>query len=175
MTKHPPLNAIHFILTGGTIDSHYDGSKDTAVPNDKSVVPEFIQSLKLYRKSRFTTVCMKDSRSLNRIDLNNVLRTIEKSSSKSIIVTHGTYTMPDTARFLEANLKRRDQIVILTASAIPIMGFSPSDGPFNLGFAMAKAEHLPAGVYVIMNGRVFTPKEVMKVLSEARFASIFQK
>jgi L-asparaginase len=82
--------------------------------------------------------------------------------------------MPDTARFLEANLKRRDQTILLTASAIPIVGFAPSDGPFNLGFAIAKVEDLPSGVYVAMNGRIFSPKEVMKVMSEARFASIFQ-
>lgn len=39
---------IHFIITGGTIDSHYDGSKDTALPNEESVIPGFIRSLRLY-------------------------------------------------------------------------------------------------------------------------------
>lgn len=29
-------NSIHFILTGGTIDSYYDGIKDTVVPNEHS-------------------------------------------------------------------------------------------------------------------------------------------
>ena len=86
---------------------------------------------------------MKDSRELKREDLENVLKTVEESPYKKIIITHGTYTMPDTARFLKANLKRNDQTVILTASAVPISGFSP--------------------------------EEVMKVMSEARFASIFQK
>ena len=27
------MNQIHFIITGGTIDSHYDGTKDTAMPH----------------------------------------------------------------------------------------------------------------------------------------------
>jgi L-asparaginase len=165
---------IHFIITGGTIDSHYDGSKDTAVPNEESVIPSFVDSLRLYHSFDYTTICMKDSRALKRQDLENVLKTVEKSKCTRIIVTHGTYTMPDTARFLEANLKRRDQTILLTASAIPIVGFAPSDGPFNLGFAIAKVEDLPSGVYVAMNGRIFSPKEVMKVMSEARFASIFQ-
>ena len=166
---------IHFIITGGTIDSHYDGSKDTAVPNKESVIPSFIESLKLYHDDEFTTVCMKDSRDLKREDLENVLKTIEESKHNKIIVTHGTYTMPDTARFLKANLKRDDQTIILTASAIPIQGFSPSDGPFNLGYAVAKLEELELGVYVAINGKVFSPEEVMKVMSEARFASIFNK
>lgn len=166
---------IHFVITGGTIDSYYDGSKDTAVPNKESVIPSFIKTLKLYHNAEFTTVCMKDSRELKREDLEAVLKTVEESAHQKIIITHGTYTMPDTARFLKGNLKRNDQTIILTGSAIPIQGFSPSDGPFNIGYSVAKLEHLEAGVYVAINGVVFSPEEVMKVMSEARFTSIFNK
>lgn len=173
--KHSSSFTVHFVITGGTIDSHYDGSKDTAVPNTESVIPSFIESIKLYRrKAKFTTVCMKDSRNLKPGDLHRVLRVIERSPHTHIIVTHGTYTMPDTARFLKVNLKRKDQAVVLTASAIPISGFSPSDGPFSLGYAIAQLEHLAPGVYVTMNGNVFSPEEIMKVISEARFTSIFE-
>lgn len=42
------MSKIHFIITGGTIDSYYDGTKDTAVPRETSIIPDFIQSLKLY-------------------------------------------------------------------------------------------------------------------------------
>lgn len=166
---------IHFVITGGTIDSRYDGSKDTAVPNKESVIPSFIESLKLYHDAEFTTVCMKDSRDLNPKDFENVLKTIEKSPYTKIIVTHGTYTMPGTARFLKANLERKDQTIVLTASVVPINGFSPSDGPFSLGYALAQLEHLKPGVYVAINGKVFSPEEIMKVISEARFYSIFEK
>lgn len=166
---------IHFVITGGTIDSHYDGSKDTAVPNKESVIPSFIESLKLYYDTEFTTVCMKDSREINPKDLENVLNTIEKSRHTKIIITHGTYTMPDTARFIKANLRRKDQTIILTASTIPINGFSPSDGPFSLGYAIAQLEYLKPGVYVAMNGKVFSPEEIVKNISEARFYSIFEK
>ncbi len=173
MAEKDPL--IHFILTGGTIDSHYDGSKDTAVPNKESAIPSFIESLKLYLAFEFTTICMKDSRDLVREDLDNILTAVEESPHKKIIITHGTYTMPDTARFVKANIKRNDQVIIFTASAIPIIGFAPSDGPFSLGYALAKLENLESGVYVAINGKVFLPEETMKIMSEARFASIFQK
>jgi len=166
-------STIHFIITGGTIDSYYEPTKDTAVPNAKSIIPEFIKSLKLYPKVQFTIVCMKDSRQLTQADQKKVLQVIEKSKSKKIIVTHGTYTMPDTARFLKANLKRKDQTIILTGSMIPISGFAPSDGPFSLGYAVAQLEHLPVGVYVCMNGRVFQPEEVTKIIHEGRFTSLF--
>lgn len=166
---------VHFIITGGTIDSHYDPNKKDNVVNENSIVPSYIEILKLYHGAEFTIVCMKDSRDLNREDLEKVLQTIEESPHEKILITHGTYTMPDTARFLKAQLKRTGQTIVLTASAIPIQGFSPSDGPFNLGYAIAKLEDLEPGVYVAMNGTVFSPEEVMKDLKEARFTSIFQK
>ncbi len=166
---------IHFIITGGTIDSYYDGSKDTAVPNKESIIPSFIKSLKLYHEAEFTTVCMKDSRELDDGDLTNIFKTVEESPHEKIIITHGTYTMPDTARYLKANLKRNDQTIILTASVIPLSGFAPSDGPFNVGYAVAKLEDLAPGIYVAINGKVFIPEEVMKVISQARFISVFNK
>ncbi|MBI4450072.1 asparaginase [Candidatus Uhrbacteria bacterium] len=168
-------STIHYVITGGTIDSHYDSSKDTAVPNKESIIPSFIQSLKLYGAAEFTVVCMKDSRDLGHEDLVGVLEAVEKSPYTKVIVTHGTYTMPDTARFLKAQRKRTDQVIIFTASAIPIQGFAPSDGPFNLGYAIAQLEHCKPGVYVAMNGRVFSPEEVIKIISESRFTSIFQQ
>ncbi len=164
---------IHFVITGGTIDSFYDGTKDTAVPSEHSIIPRFIKSLKLYSESEFTEVCMKDSRSLNQQDLKNVLKAAESSPHKKIIITHGTYTMPDTAKYLKANLKRKDQTIIFTGSMIPILGFSPSDGPFSIGFSIAKVQDLGPGIYVCMNGRVFSPDEIVKQLSEGRFVSVF--
>ncbi|MBI5733640.1 MAG: hypothetical protein HY973_01710 [Candidatus Kerfeldbacteria bacterium] len=55
---------------------------------------------------------------------------------------------------------------------IPLVGFSPSDAPFNLGYAVAKVLELPPGVYVCMNGKVFEPEEVMKVLYKGKFISM---
>ena len=163
----------HLVITGGTIDSVYDGTKDTVVPCQRSSLPEFFKSLKLYTNFDATEVCMKDSRDLTPADFQKIMQTIEDSFHKNIILTHGTYTMPDTARYLEANLKRKDQTIIITGSMIPIQGFSPSDAPFNLGFAVAKAEELPPGVYLSMNGKVFTADEAMKISKEGRFSSIF--
>ena len=169
------MEKIHFIMTGGTIDSYYDPSKDTAVPNEHSIIPQFVNSLKLHADAEYSEVCMKDSRNLDMNDLKKVLETVENSDFTKIIITHGTYTMPDTARYLKANLKRRDQVIIVTGSAIPIVGFSPSDGPFSLGYAFAKLEHLGNGIYVCMNGKVFSPDEVIKVINDCKFSSIFQK
>ena len=118
---------------------------------------------------------MKDSREINEANLRNILETVEKSTHEKIIITHGTYTMPDTARYLKTNLVRKDQTIVLTGSMIPIKGFAPSDGPFNIGFAISEIAHMSAGVYVAMNGKVFDSNEATKIISEGRFVSLFNK
>jgi len=166
---------LHFIITGGTIDSYYDGTKDTAVPNEHSVVPKFIKILKLYEECDFSEICMKDSRNLNGIDRKNILKAVKNSDSKRIIITHGTYTLPDTARYLQANLKNHNKVIIFVCSMIPLEGFTPTDAGFNIGYAVAKSQELPKGIYVCMNGKIFIPDEIIKLLSEGRFASIYTK
>lgn len=173
MTKNK--GKIHFIITGGTIDSSWSGKQDTALPNEHSYLPEFFKNLDLYENVDYTEVCIKDSRNLTQNDVQNILDEIEKCNSTKIIITHGTYTMSDTARFLQANLNRKDQIIILTGSMTPLKGFEPSDASFNLGYAVSKVQELNTGIYICMNGRTFTPDEVAKNLSEGKFYSIFKK
>jgi len=166
-------DTIHFIITGGTIDSYYNGVKDTVETSPHSAIPAFIKSLKLHEDVDFTEVCMKDSRSLNTTDMKKISLVIQKSPHKKFIITHGTYTMPDTAKFIKENTDIKDRMIIFTGSMIPLMGFAPSDAPFNLGYAIAKVQELPPGIYVCMNGRTFSPEEVVKLLYEGRFISVF--
>jgi len=167
--------SIHIVITGGTIDSFYNGIKDTVEPLKHSSIPDFIKSLKLYEKTLFSEVCMKDSRALNLSDFKKICQTVEKSKSKNIIISHGTYAMPDCAKYLKANLKRKDQTIVFTGSMIPLIGFSPSDAPFNLGYAIAQVQTLKPGIFVCMNGKVFMPEEVAKLLYSGKFISVFQK
>jgi len=166
---------VHFVITGGTIDSHYDVTKDTVVPLKKSAVPDYMGSLKLYDKIEFSQICMKDSRDLNSKDTKEILKCIESSKAKRIIITHGTYTMADTAKYLKHNLKIKDKTIVFTASMIPLVGFTPTDASFNLGYAFSQVKILEPGIYVCMNGRTFLADNVRKILSEGRFASIYTK
>lgn len=160
-------NLISIIMTGGTIDSIWIGAQDSVVVSEHSILPEYFQelgrNLKFYDELEFTEVCMKDSRAITEEDRKEILKAIEESKTNKIIITHGTYTMPDTARFLEDNLQRKDQTIILTGSMVPIKGFDFSDGSFNLGYAVAQVQKLASGIYVCMNARVFTPEEVLKI------------
>ena len=57
---------------------------------------------------------------------------------------------------------------MLFGSAIPASEEN-SDALFNLGFALAAVELLPVGVYVAMNGQVFSWKNVKKNLQKGVF------
>jgi L-asparaginase len=50
--------------------------------------------------------------------------------------------------------------------------FGSSDGLFNLGSAIAFAQTLPHGVYIAMNGRCFSYKNVRKNTSSGIFEEI---
>jgi len=117
---------------------------------------------------------MKDSREINQQDIRNIVKKIEKSKAKKFLITHGTYTMPDTAKFLEANLKRKEVTIVFTGSMVPLDGVYPTDAPFNLGYAISKVQELKPGIYLCMNGDTFTPQEVAKNLGEGKFYSIFR-
>jgi len=166
---------LHFIITGGTIDSYYNSIKETAVPNEHSGIPAFIKMLKLYEECEFTEVCMKDSRTLNDDDRKKILETISNSKSKRIIITHGSYTVAETSKYLKKNLKDNDKVIVFVCSMIPLKGFDPTDAGFNLGYAIAQSQTLLKGLYVCMNGKVFDPDEVVKILEEGRFGSIYTK
>ncbi len=162
-------------MTGGTIDSYFDGKKDAVVPFEKSVIPDYLDGLNLHFEFNFTEVCMKDSRDMTLEDMDKVAKVIENSKDSLFIVTHGTYTMPDTARFLKMKLNRKDAVVLLTGALVPLEFGRMSDSAFNLGFSIAKIFDLNEGVHVCMNGTIFSPDEIAKMVNKGQFVSIFSE
>ncbi|MBI1309140.1 MAG: asparaginase [Proteobacteria bacterium] len=166
------LPKIKIVLTGGTIDSFFDPRVDSIKPYAESRLPDFFKSIKPYMNLSFVSVCMKDSRELTKTDLNRCVEVIEGSTEKMFLLTHGTYTMPDTARFLAHKIQRKDAVVILTGAMMPLYGFDGSDAQFNLGYALGRMMDVEPGVYVAIHGRLFKPEEVSKTLSEGRFTGM---
>lgn len=164
---------IHFITTGGTIDSAWDGTLDSIAISKESNLPAYFEKYKLLSEVEFTPVCAKDSRAIDDNDLRNILEAVEKSPSAKIIITHGTFTMPDTARFLKKNLKRTDQAIVLTGSTAPLKSFEMSDAGLNLGYAIAIVQNLQSGVFIAMKGKAFTIEEIDKQIEEGKFHEIF--
>lgn len=168
-------DTLHFVITGGTIDSYFDPITGDVLPSKETYIPDFIALFKLYEKCKFSEICMKDSRDLKEADRRKVLNAVKTSNSKRIIVTHGSYTVSNTAKYIKKLLGDTDKVIIFVCSMIPLKGFDPNDAGFNLGYAVAKSQDLESGIYVCMNGRIFWADEVKKILSEGRFGSIYTK
>lgn len=166
-------STIHFIITGGTIDFHYERRYDTIVANKKSVIPEFIKTLD-FVNAEFTELFIKDSRQLSENDFKTILKTIEKSPFNKIVVTTGTFKIDKLSNYVINNIKNNTKTIIFTGSTTPITGFTPSEGLFNLGHAVASAQKLDRGIYISFNGELFLDKDIDRLEREGGLAAIFQ-
>jgi L-asparaginase len=77
--------------------------------------------------------------------------------------------MAVTAKALEDQVPGKT--IVLTGAMIPYT-FGSSDGFFNLGCSLAFVQALPAGVYVVMNGRYFRAAKVRKDTGTGRFEEV---
>lgn len=150
--------AIRIFVTGGTFDKEYNEVEGKLFFKDTHL----LEMLKLGRckvDADIRTLMMIDSLEMTDEDREIVLEHCQKCKEDRIVITHGTDTMEQTARLLGKSL--RNKTVVLTGAMVPYK-FGSSDGLFNLGSALAFVQTLPPGVYVAMNGRVFTWDNVRK-------------
>jgi L-asparaginase len=149
---------IAVFITGGTFDKEYN-ELNGELYFKKTHVPEMLTLARSLVKTRLTTLMMKDSLLMTDADRKQIANACKKATEAAIVITHGTDTMEHTARYLAPLVKNKT--IILTGAMVPYK-FGSSDGLFNLGSALAYAQVLPAGVYVAMNGQVFTWDNVTK-------------
>ncbi len=150
--------------TGGTIDKiYFDAKSEYAV--GESQIAEIIREANVSVTFELESILRKDSLDMTDIDRQLIYDKVCADAHKHIIVTHGTDTMAETGRKLSSIA---DKTIVLTGSMAPAR-FKSSDAEFNIGFAFAAAQILPAGVYIAMNGRVFDPGRVRKNRDENRF------
>lgn len=156
---------IRVLVTGGTFDKEYNELSGSLFFKDTHIR----EMLKLGRSQLELDVrvlMMIDSTEMTDVDRELILKSCTDASDERVVITHGTDTMTDTARFLGERVK--DQTIVLTGAMVPYT-FGSSDGLFNLGSALAFAQSLPHGVYVAMNGRAFHWDNVRKNRATGRF------
>src|SRR3954468_19282230 len=162
---------IRVFVTGGTFDKEYDELRGRLYFKDTHIGE--MQRLARCRLEVTTrTLMMIDSLEMKDDDRRLVVESCASCEESRIVVTHGTDTMPETARALiAAGVSARGKTVVLTGAMIPY-AFGSSDGLFNLGSALSFAQVLPPGVYVAMNGMVFAHDEVRKNRTSGVFESL---
>lgn len=159
--------SIRILATGGTFDKHYDeiaGKLSFA----ESHLPQVLQQARLTLPVALEVCMLMDSLDMQDNHRQQILQACQNASEAAIVIIHGTDTMADTAQVLgAANLNKT---IVFTGAMIPFE-IANSDALFNLGFACAAAQLLPAGVHVAMNGKIFAWDNVQKNRSAGVFVS----
>jgi L-asparaginase len=158
---------ITIVTTGGTIDKVYfdaKGGYEVGAPMVRQIlengrVTEYVPVVELLRK---------DSLEMTPADRIAIREAVAAVEAARIVVTHGTDSMVDTARELEAVAGKT---IVLTGALQPGR-FTDSDAPFNLGMAVGVVQVLPPGVYIVANGQVFRSNAVRKNVALNRFEAI---
>ena len=158
MNKRPSNGKIRILITGGTFDKTYDEINGRLFFKD-SHLPEMLTLGRSRLDLEVRTLMMIDSLEMADADRSLIAEQCIATPGERIVITHGTDTMADTARYLESRITGKT--VVLTGAMIPYK-FGSSDGLFNLGSALAFVQVLEPGVYVAMNGRCFAASKVMK-------------
>jgi L-asparaginase len=113
------------------------------------------------------TLLEKDSLDMNDVDRKLIHDAVGNVKEDKILITHGTDTMAETAKAL---LDIRDKTIVLFGAMQPAR-MRHNDATYNLGFACAAVQLLPAGVHLAMNGQIFDPLKVLKNRAQNRFES----
>ena len=157
---------LRILATGGTFDKHYNELNGTLTFAD-SHLPAALARARLTVPVQLELLPLMDSLDMGDADRARILDACRAAPEQAVVIVHGTDTMPQTAAVLgPAQLGRA---IVLTGAMIPYE-IDNSDALFNLGFACAAAQILPAGVYVAMNGQIFAWDNVQK----NRAAGVFQ-
>lgn len=161
------MKHIAILTTGGTIDKIYFDAKssyEVGPPNIERVLKELTLSITY----SVTPLMRKDSLEITTQDRDVILAAVEAEDSSMIIITHGTDTMVETGKSLKSV---KNKTIILTGALEPAL-FKTSDALFNIGCALSAAQSLQPGIYIAMNGTVFSYDNVWKNLEKNRFEAL---
>jgi len=160
------IMTLRIIATGGTFDKHYN-ELNGVLGFTQSHLPDVIKRTRMTIPVELEVVSLLDSLDMQDADRQRVLGACQAASEKAIVIVHGTDTMRETAEVLGTSVN--DKTIVFTGAMIPYE-IANSDALFNFGFACGVAQVLPPGVYVAMNGKIFTWDNVTK----NRAAGVFQ-
>lgn len=158
---------IQFISTGGTIDKIYFDALSQFEVGD-SIATAILTDALVDFDYDVVALMKKDSIEMTDEDRASVRTHIENDPSTQFVITHGTDTMPETAKALEGI---PGKTIVLTGALTPAR-FRTTDAVFNVGMAVATVQMANPGVYIAMSGQVFEASRVRKNREENRFEAI---
>jgi L-asparaginase/Glu-tRNA(Gln) amidotransferase subunit D len=162
------------IATGGTIEGYAPEYKEIGelanIFSDVTDIAKYItKSFRFNGSYKLEVVCKKDSREITKEDRKKIQSSIEKYYSEGVkhfLITHGTYTMPETGIFLINNLSKEilEQSSIIITGAMYPLNLIGSDALLNIGAAISSLLNIsqPLGVKISMHGKNWDPRTVRK-------------
>ena len=159
---------LRIIATGGTFDKTYDPIKGSLGFSDSQLA-----QVVSHARIASTVVCeiamQIDSLDMHDSHRQQILLACQQSPQSQIVIVHGTDTMVATAQLLAgAGLTKT---IVLTGAMVPFT-VAQSDALFNLGYALACAQHREHGVYVAIGGQCFAWDKVRKNRALGFFESL---
>lgn len=159
---------IRIIITGGTFDKHYDELQGSLTFKD-TFLPEILNNARCTVPLKLEINELLDSLEMGEDDRQSILLSCRNAEEDHIVITHGTDTMTETAAVLgKAGLNKT---IVLTGAMRPYI-LTNSDAVFNLGGSITAVQLLPPGVYIVINGRVFSWNEVRKNRQKGVFEEV---
>jgi len=149
---------IKIFITGGTIDCLLIKDNEEYSFGDTNI-PKLLDQGRCKLEIKSEVLMMKDSLLITEEDRNIILDNCANCNETQIVITHGTDTMVETAKVLGKNIS--DKTIVLLGAMIPY-NQENSDAMFNLGCAISAAQTLPYGIYITMNGKIFSWNNVKK-------------
>ena len=156
---------IHILTTGGTIEGldYVDGK---GITQSNVTIQGFLEKANVDFDYTIESVFKKDSRAITDEDRAQLICKIKESAATKILITHGTFTMEDTAKYIgKLNLNKT---IVMVGSFI-LGSSAETDAPFNLGYALSSLQLLKPDVYIAMNGKIFNWNNVSKNLETNKF------
>lgn len=158
---------IKFFTTGGTIDKvYFDARSEYQVGAPQ--VTEILKEANVAFEYEVVSILKKDSLEMTEADRQIIRQTLEAEPCERIVITHGTDTMVDTAKYL---LGLPNKTIVFTGAMEPARS-RYTDATFNVGCAIAAAQTQVPGVYIAMNGRVYPADRVRKNYETRRFEEL---
>ena len=164
MGADKPVMKIKIFSVGGTIDKIYFDQKSVYEVGEPQVIT-ILREANTSMEFECESVLKKDSLDMTDDDRKYIEEKIRSEPCNHIIITHGTDTMIETAKFL---MTINDKTIVLTGAIEPARS-KTSDASFNIGSAIVAVQILSNGIYIVMNGQIFHPESVKKNRELNRF------
>lgn len=162
------MDMLRVFTTGGTIDKVYFDASSSYQVGEPAAASVFT-AMRVNVPFEITPLMRKDSLEMTDADREVICQAVLAAKQESILITHGTDTMDQTARALQrALVAQPGKSVVLTGALLP-GAFRDTDAIFNIGFALGALQAMTGGVRVAMNGRLFDPARVRKDREAGRF------